>query len=127
MASHRAPKADGKEGIGPLGFSFIYVVVISLLGFFCVRNRSLSHLTLTEKIHMSWSPELFKSSKRNIIFACGIFLQLGISRKYRDIFLGDRSEEKQSNFIFEAHSTHRCALHTQIENRKQMLLHVYFF
>lgn len=34
MASYLAPKVDGKEGIGPLGFSFIYVVVILLSFFF---------------------------------------------------------------------------------------------
>lgn len=36
MASHLAPKVDGKEGIGPLGSSSIYVVVILLsFSFFC--------------------------------------------------------------------------------------------
>lgn len=36
MASHLAPKVDGKEGIGPLGSSSIYVVVILLsFYFFC--------------------------------------------------------------------------------------------
>lgn len=77
MASYLAPKVDGKEGTDPLGSSFIYVVI--LLSFFFFVNGSLSHLTLTEKKHvakyMSWSAELFKSTKR----ISALFLHVGFS------------------------------------------------
>lgn len=75
MASYLAPKVDGKKGIGPLGFSFIYVAVI-YCGFFFVffAEWMLEPLDADKKIHvakyMSWSAELFKSSKGTAYYFC---------------------------------------------------------